>query len=121
VASGAVARINNSAGSVRPVVQAAANMVMSNVPGISSIGGTRASATDPGGHPSGLAVDYMTSPAVGDAVVAFHIAHWDELDVEYLIWQQRMLSSPNGSWKQMANRGSATANHMDHVHVNHRG
>lgn len=121
VAAGVTAKINNSAGSVKPVVQAAANMVMANVPGISSIGGTRASAADPGGHPSGLAVDYMTSPAVGDAVVAFHIAHWDELNVEYLIWEQRMLSSPNGSWKQMENRGSATANHMDHVHVNHRG
>jgi hypothetical protein len=116
-----VAKIRNSAGNVKPVVQAAANLVMSNVPGISSIGGTRASAADPGGHPSGLAVDYMTSSAVGDAVVAYHIAHWDELGVEYLIWEQRMLSSPNGSWKKMADRGGATANHMDHVHVNHRG
>jgi hypothetical protein len=116
-----VARINNSAGDVKPIVQAAANMVMSNVPGISSIGGTRASAADPSGHPSGLAVDYMTSPAVGDAVVAYHIAHWDDLGVKYLIWQQRMLSAPNGSWTQMENRGSPTANHMDHVHVNHRG
>jgi hypothetical protein len=32
-----------------------------------------------------------------------------------------MLSSPSGSWKRMEDRGSATANHMDHVHVNHRG
>jgi hypothetical protein len=101
-------------------VQAAADAVSGNVPGISSIGGTRASAADPGGHPSGLAVDYMVSAAVGDAVVAYHIAHWDELRVEYLIWEQRMLSSPNGSWKAMADRGGATANHMDHVHVNHR-
>jgi hypothetical protein len=121
VSGGVVARINNSAGGVKSSVQAAANTVMSSVPGISSIGGTRASATDPGGHPSGLALDYMTSPAVGDAVVAFHRAHWDELGVEYLIWQQRMLSSPDGAWKPMADRGGATANHMDHVHVNHRG
>ena len=100
-------------------MQAAANAVFANVPGISSIGGTRPSAADPNGHPSGLAVDYMVSPAVGDAVVEYHIAHWDELGVDYLIWQQRMLSSPNGSWKAMADRGGATANHMDHVHVNH--
>lgn len=119
-AGSAVARINNSAGAVKPQVQAAANAVYGNVPGISSIGGTRASAADPGGHPSGLAVDYMVSSAVGDAVVAYHIAHWDELGVEYLIWEQRMLSSPNGSWKAMEDRGGATANHMDHVHVNHR-
>ncbi|GAB3344669.1 hypothetical protein [Modestobacter lapidis] len=119
-AAGVAARISNSAGKVKPHVQAAANTVMGNVPGIRSIGGTRASAADPKGHPSGLALDYMTSPAVGDAVAQYHIAHWDELGVDYIIWQQRMLSSPNGSWKQMENRGSATANHMDHVHVNHR-
>jgi hypothetical protein len=41
--------------------------------------------------------------------------------VEYITWQQRMLSSPGGSWTQMENRGSPTANHMDHPHVNYRG
>src|SRR3712207_9567925 len=65
-----------------------------------TLGGTRPSAADPGGHPSGLAVDYMvmSDAALGDAIVAYHIAHWDELRVDYIIWQQRMLSSPGGSW-----------------------
>ena len=107
------------------MVQAAANHVVSAVPGAGSItlGGTRASATDPGGHPSGLALDYMvrSDAALGDAIAAYHIAHWDELGVEYVIWQQRMLSSPTGSWKPMADRGGTTANHYDHVHVNYRG
>jgi hypothetical protein len=40
--------------------------------------------------------------------------------VEYIIWQQRMLSSPGGSWKGIEDRGSPTANHMDHPHVNYR-
>ncbi len=124
-AAGTVARITNSAGPVAGVVQAAANAVVSNVPGADSItlGGTRPSAADPGGHPSGLALDYMvgSDAALGDAIVEYHIAHWDELGVDYVIWQQRMLSSPNGSWKAMADRGSATANHMDHPHVNYRG
>ncbi len=124
-AAGTVARITNSAGPVAGVVQAAANAVVSNVPGADSItlGGTRPSAADPGGHPSGLALDYMvgSDAALGDAIVAFHIAHWDELGVDYVIWEQRMLSSPNGSWKAMADRGGATANHMDHPHVNYRG
>src|SRR3712207_9228693 len=81
------------------------------------------SAADPGGHPSGLAVDYMVlgDSALGDAIVAYHIAHWDELRVDYIIWQQRMLSSPGGSWSYMEDRGSGTANHMDHPHVNYRG
>ena len=124
-AATAVATISNSAGSVRPQAQAAANAVVSNVPGTDgiTIGGTRSSAADPHGHPSGLALDYMvgSNSALGDAIVAYHIAHWDELGVEYVIWQQRMLSSPGGGWKMMENRGSATANHMDHPHVNYRG
>ena len=62
-----------------------------------------------------------SNAGLGDAIVAYHVAHWDELGVEYIIWQQRMLSSPNGSWTQMEDRGSATANHRDHPHVNYRG
>ncbi|MGY1846759.1 MULTISPECIES: hypothetical protein [unclassified Blastococcus] len=123
VAATAVARISNTAGSVKPQTQAAADAVVSNVPGAAGItlGGTRASAADPGGHPSGLALDYMvmSDAALGDAIVAYHRAHWAELGVDYLIWQQRMLSSPGGSWQAMENRGSATANHFDHVHVNY--
>ena len=120
-----VAQISNSAGPIRPQAQAAANAVVSNVPGAAgiTIGGTRPSAADPGGHPSGLALDYMvgSDSALGDAIVAYHIANWGALGVEYIIWQQRYLDSPNGSWRQMENRGSATANHMDHPHVNYRG
>jgi hypothetical protein len=104
-------------------VQAAANAVVSNVAGAAgiTIGGTRASAADPDGHPSGKALDYMvmSNGALGDAIVAYHIAHWDELGVEYLIYRQRILQSPGGSWSTMADRGSATANHYDHVHVNY--
>ncbi|MGY1623819.1 hypothetical protein ACI789_16605 [Geodermatophilus sp. SYSU D00965] len=124
-APGAVARITNTAGSIKPAAQAAANAVVSNVPGAADItlGGTRASAADPHGHPSGLAVDYMvlTDAALGDAIVQYHRDHWAELGVEYLIWEQRILQSPNGSFEPMADRGGVTANHFDHVHVNYRG
>jgi hypothetical protein len=123
-AASVVAKISNSAGPVSSRVQAAANAVVSNVPGADRItlGGTRASAADPSGHPSGNALDYMvmSNAALGDAIVEYHRAHWDELGVEYIIWQQRMLSSANGSWKGMEDRGSGTANHMDHPHVNYR-
>ena len=123
-AASVVAKISNSAGPVSSRVQAAANAVVSNVPGADRItlGGTRASAADPAGHPSGNALDYMvmSNAALGDAIVEYHRAHWDELGVEYIIWQQRMLSSANGSWKGMEDRGSGTANHMDHPHVNYR-
>jgi LysM repeat protein len=119
----ATATITNTAGAIKPQAQAAADAVVSNVPGADAItlGGTRASARDPHGHPSGLAIDYMVlnDAALGDAIVAYHLAHWDELGVEYVIWQQRILTSPTGAWKQMADRGSPTQNHMDHVHVNY--
>jgi hypothetical protein len=121
--STAVARISNSSGPVRPQAQAAADAVVSDVPGAAglTIGGTRASATDPHGHPSGLALDFMvgSNRALGDAIVQYQIANWDRLGVSYVIWQQRILTSPTGSWKAMEDRGSATANHMDHVHVNY--
>jgi hypothetical protein len=124
-AATATASISNSAGTVAPQVQAAADRVVSEVPGADSItlGGTRPSAADPGGHPSGLALDYMvgSDAALGDAIVEYHLAHWDELGVDYIIWQQRILNSPDGVWKAMADRGSATANHMDHPHVNYVG
>jgi hypothetical protein len=120
-----IAQISNSAGPIHPAAQAAANAVVSNVPGAGGItlGGTRPSAADPGGHPSGLAVDYMvlSDSALGDAIVAYHIANWDALGVDYIIWQQRYLDSPGGSWSSMEDRGSPTANHMDHPHVNYRG
>ena len=58
--------------------------------------------------------------ALGNAIVQYHIDHWDELGVEYIIYKQRILQSPNGSWSTMEDRGSPTANHMDHVHVNYR-
>jgi hypothetical protein len=122
----AVAHITNSAGPVQPQTQAAANVVVSEVPGVSgiTIGGTRASAIDPTGHPAGLALDYMVGAsrtALGDAVTQYHVAHWRDLCVKYIIWQQEILTSPKGSWKPMEDRGSPTANHLDHVHVSYRG
>ncbi|PRY52099.1 LysM domain-containing protein [Geodermatophilus tzadiensis] len=123
--AGATATITNSAGPVHAVVQAAANTVVSNVPGAAGItlGGTRGSAVDPNGHPSGLALDYMVASdaALGDAIAQYHVDHWEELGVSYVIWEQRILTSPTGTWKAMEDRGSATANHMDHVHVNYVG
>ena len=81
---------------------------------LGSIGGYRANA---GEHSTGQAVDLMISgQSQGDAVAAFVQAHAAELDVKYIIWRQRYWE-PGGSWELMEDRGSPTANHMDHVHV----
>jgi hypothetical protein len=124
-ATAGAATITNSAGDVQPVTQAAADAVVANVPGADgiTIGGTRASAVDPNGHPAGLALDFMvmTDAALGDAIVQYHIDNWAALGVAYIIWEQRMLSAPDGAWEAMEDRGSVTANHFDHVHVNYVG
>lgn len=115
--------IANSAGPVSAKAQAAANSVFAHVLGaqLITIGGTRSSAIDPNGHPSGNALDYMVlaDAALGNAIAQYNIDNWDALGVEYIIWQQRILTSPGGSWEPMEDRGGITANHMDHVHVNY--
>lgn len=117
------APIANSAGPVHQRTQAAADSVFANVPGAQLItfGGTRSSAIDPNGHPSGNAIDYMVmgDSRLGEAIVAYNVGHWAELGVEYVIWQQRIKTSANGGWQLMEDRGSPTQNHMDHVHVNY--
>lgn len=117
------APIANSAGPVSSNTRLAANTIFTNVPGaqLITIGGTRASARDPHGHPSGNALDYMvlSDAALGDAIAQYNIDNWDILGVEYIIWQQRILTAPDGSWEWMADRGSITQNHYDHVHVNY--
>ena len=80
----------------------------------SSIGGFRAGA---GEHGTGHAVDIMiTSSSQGDAIAAFVQANVGTFNVKYLIWQQRYWA-PGEGWSMMEDRGSATANHYDHVHV----
>jgi len=84
--------------------------------GISNIGGYRAG--DSGDHGAGRAVDVMISgKAQGDAVAAFVIAHAAQFHVKYVIWRQRIWEPSRPYWRAMADRGSATANHYDHVHV----
>lgn len=115
--------IANSAGPVSERTQAAANRVFNEVRGASliTIGGT-GSRSNTSDHPSGKALDYMvmSDAQLGDSIVSFHVANWDALGVKYIIWEQRILYSPGGKWELMPDRGTATANHRDHVHVSYR-
>jgi hypothetical protein len=102
-------------GPVKPHVARAANEI-GPMFGITSVGGYRAQGIDPNGHPAGLALDFMVSDARGSALAAYALAKRRRLRVSYVIWRQRI--NTGAGWKSMADRGSATANHMDHVHVN---
>jgi hypothetical protein len=73
-----------------------------------------------GEHASGRALDIMTSDVgLGNDIADFLRAHASELDVFDVIWRQRIWTSQRAGdgWRSMPDRGSATANHMDHVHV----
>ncbi len=79
-----------------------------------TIGGRRNSNDE---HGTGQAIDFMISgKAQGDAIAAYVQAHVGQFNVKYLIWQQRYWA-PGEGWSTMADRGSPTANHYDHVHV----
>jgi uncharacterized protein YraI len=84
---------------------------------VSSFGGYRAG--DDGDHGSGRALDIMVSGDPGWTIARYVQAHARELDVEYVIYQQKiwLAGDPTSRWKSMSDRGSRTANHYDHVHV----
>jgi uncharacterized protein YgiM (DUF1202 family) len=89
--------------------------VCAKFPAVRSYGGTRGGGGD---HATGRALDIMVDPATGDQVAAFLQKHRSELGIHYLIWQQRIWRpATSGSWRGMSDRGSPTANHMDHVHA----
>lgn len=84
--------------------------------GITNIGGWRPQDKY-GEHSTGRALDVMTSDkAKGDAVKDFAVDNASAIDLKWAIWQQK-LWYPGGRSEAMADRGSPTQNHMDHVHI----
>ena len=66
-------------------------------------------------HPTGLAVDFMVDRATGDALADCALRNKQALGIKYVIWEQRI--NMGSGWRAMEDRGGATANHFDHVHV----
>jgi len=88
--------------------------VCAKFPQITRYGGT----SGRGEHATGHSLDIMVSSDLGNQIAAFLQEHRSELGIEYLIWRQRIWRpATSGAWRHMKSRGSATANHMDHVHV----
>lgn len=95
------------------------NAVRAAYPQLTSFGGARSQRGSD--HSTGQAIDIMIpSQALGDAIAAFVQGHAAELGVDYVIWRQRIWSPGRGGWRGMSDRGDATANHFDHVHVSVR-
>ncbi|MER7246408.1 SH3 domain-containing protein [Kribbella sp. NPDC000426] len=88
-------------------------------PDITSYGGLR-SGDSGSEHSSGRAVDIMiNSSSEGQEIADWLKANYKKLGVSQLIWEQHIWTVQRSSegWRAMEDRGSATANHMDHVHV----
>jgi hypothetical protein len=86
-------------------------------PEVSSFGGRRGSNDF---HGSGQAVDAMIS----DSAAGWRLADWlranaSKLGVSEVIYAQKIwtVQRSGEGWRGMSDRGSATANHYDHVHV----
>jgi Bacterial SH3 domain len=86
--------------------------------GITSYGGLRGGG---GEHSVGRALDVMigSDQSLGDEIAAWVRANHEALGVSEVIWAQRIWTVERSSdgWRPMEDRGSATANHYDHVHV----
>jgi hypothetical protein len=104
------------AGGVSSSIVAVHRAVCANFPEISVYGTLRGGGGD---HGSGRAVDIMVSGARGWEVANFVRENYVALGVSYVIYSQSIWSVERGGegWRGMSNRGSATANHFDHVHV----
>lgn len=76
---------------------------------------------DPGDHGTGLALDVMVpnSGVLGDTVATWARLNAPKLQVNYVIWRQHIWAPyrDGEGWRPMADRGSVTANHYDHVHI----
>ena len=102
---------SSSYGGVADSVQEVGNAMECVFPGHDVLGvGSRGGQSD---HPGGYALDFMTTS--GDAIADCMVEHKGDLGVEYVIWDQRI--NTGSGWKKMEDRGGATANHEDHVHI----
>lgn len=106
----------------KAVVQA----VLANFPKIVRINGYRASSAYSSDHPSGRAVDIMipnwstsSGAAYGTEIAHYFQNNAGKYHVKYIIWRQQIWNAayPTRGWRTMEDRGGATANHYDHVHV----
>ncbi len=96
---------------------------VANQYGTTDIGGYREG--DSGDHGSGNAVDVMTydNTQLGQEVADYATSNMEANNISYVIYQQKFYAptdniyGPAYTWNEMPDRGSDTANHMDHVHV----
>ncbi len=100
-------------GAVKPFVRTAAEFLgcAFGEPEVLGVAG-RGNASD---HPKGRALDFMVDRATGDRLAACAVRNREALGISYVIWRQRI--DTGSGFRTMEDRGSPTANHVDHVHI----
>lgn len=108
------------AAGLTPHAATLARYIQLNYPGVVRIGGVR---PDPlPDHPSGHAIDIIvgSNTMLGNQIQSDLMARAAQFSIRYLIWRETY-RNPSGTVQFMADRGSPTANHFDHVHVTVNG
>jgi hypothetical protein len=98
---------------------AAHRAICARFPQVSSFGGYRPGSSN---HSSGRALDVMVSGAAGQQIATWARANAGALGITEVIYAQRIWTTQRAGdgWRGMSDRGSATANHYDHVHLSFR-
>jgi len=112
---------NGIPGGLKPNAARGAALVREKFGFKGDIGGMRPKGVGkPSDHHHGNAIDVMTrgNRAQGLQIRDYFIQNAKDLGVKYVICEQTIYSADNG-WKgrKMEDRGSPTANHMDHPHI----
>ncbi|WP_449064839.1 hypothetical protein [Planomonospora algeriensis] len=115
---------------ITPTMRKAIEEVDAKFGKFSAIGAWRADGGMPGSdHPTGKAADFMITsggkmPSSARLKEGWEIANYlkdnaDRLGVKYVIFAQHIWNPSRASegWRLMEDRGGATANHFDHVHL----
>lgn len=101
-----------------------ANTVRNKWRSIKFIGGWRPGSAYSSDHPAGRAIDVMIPKWKKNAGLGWSIAKYfankknaKKYKIHYVIFRQQIWTVQTPRWRHMSNRGSATANHYDHVHI----
>ena len=91
--------------------------ICARFPSVTAYGGVRADSLPE--HPSGRALDAMVSGSTGWEIARWVRANAKQLGVSQVLFAQKIWTVQRGGegWRGFPDRGSATANHYDHVHV----
>ncbi len=115
--AGTCAKAGSATNGMQKRTAAVLRTVCAQFPNISSYGGYRAGSG--GYHGSGQAIDAMISGEAGWEVARWVRDNASSLGVIEVIYSQKIWTKQRSGegWRSMSGRGSASADHFDHVHV----